>query len=768
MQKNLKFHSAVGLVMLGLACSALAQSLASQPPPTEPYVWRNVVMGGGGFVTGIIPHPRQKGLMYARTDVGGVYRWDDQTQRWIPITDWLGMADASLTGIESIAVDPNDPQRVYVAAGIYNWGNAAILRSDDRGKTFRRTDVPFKMGGNESGRFNGERLAVDPNQGEILFFGSRRDGLWKSADRGTTWQKVEGFPNVITTNQTPPAAAGTTNNFRPRFGGFPQQAVGIVSVVFDPASGKPGSPTPTLYAAVAAMGTNLFCSTDGGVTWLAVSNQPVGLRPNHLVRAPDGMFYLSYGREPGPSSMSDGAIWKFSPKDGVWTDITPVHPKDSDQSFGYGCVAVDAQHPSILMATTFCEWQPHDEIFRSTNGGASWTQLWQTNTTVWNYSSAPYTATRTPHWMGTIVINPFNSDQVLFTTGYGIWCCTNATAADAGKSTDWVFLDHGLEETVPQTLISPPQGAHLLSGLGDIDGFRHDDLDQSPAEGTFSGQRYGNTESLAFAGKKPNLIVRTGTGGGRGTNRIIHASISKDGGKTWKTLASEPANDFGAGPIALSADGKTIVWTPRRGEPHYSLDQGTHWTACAGPPSGVRVVADPLNPKQFYAYNARAGQVLVSTNGAVSFTPTAAAFPPAENSGGWGGSGAALSATPGVEGDFWLAFRSSGLCHSADAGATFTKLNAVQEAYSLGFGKAAPGKKYPALYLAGKVGNLQALFRSDNAGATWVRINDDQHQYGWINCVTGDPRIYGRVYFGTSGRGVIYGDRVSGAKWFGF
>ena len=355
------------------------------------------------------------------------------------------------------------------------------------------------------------------------------------------------------------------------------------------------------------------------------------------------------------------------------------------------------------MATTFSHWHPHDEIFRSTNGGASWTQLWETNTTVWDHSSAPYTATRSPHWMGTIVINPFNSDQVLFTTGYGIWCCTNATAADAGKPTHWVFLDQGLEETVPLALISPPEGAHLLSGVGDIDGFRHDDLDQSPAEGTFSGQRYGNTEDLAFAGKKPNLIVRTGTGGGRGTNRIIHASISKDGGKTWKTLASEPTNNFGAGPIAISADGKTIVWTQRRSEPNYSVDQGTHWSVCAGLSSGG-VVADPVNPKRFYACDAPAGRVLVSTNGAASFTPTAAALPPAENPGGWGGPGTALSATPGMEGDLWLAFRTDGLYHSTNAGATFTKLDTVPEAYSLGFGKAAPGKKYPALYLAGKVG----------------------------------------------------------------
>ena len=179
---------AVALMLLCRHTTTGAQSL-----PAEPYSWHNVVIGGGGFVTGIIFHPRQKGLMYARTDVGGAYRWDDPAQRWIPLTDSFGMADVDLTGCESISVDPNDPQRVYLAAGIYSRGHAAILRSDDQGNTFQRTDVPFKMGGNESGRFNGERLAVDPNDGDILFFGSRRDGLWKSIDRGATWQRVDSF-----------------------------------------------------------------------------------------------------------------------------------------------------------------------------------------------------------------------------------------------------------------------------------------------------------------------------------------------------------------------------------------------------------------------------------------------------------------------------------------------------------------------------------------------------------------------------------------------
>ncbi len=736
----MKASMASARLAIALACGFLpvvgAQQLNVAPTDSMPYVWRNVKIGGGGFVTGIIFHPHQKDLMYARTDVGGAYRWDASQRCWVPITDWVGLDDVNLTGIESLAVDPSDPNRVYLAAGTYGVGPAAILRSADHGQTFQRTDVPFRMGGNETGRFNGERLAVDANHGETLFFGSRHDGLWKSSDRGASWQKVESFPAQPT--------------------GPRQQQVGIVSVVFDPAGSSPGRPTPKIYAAVSTAETNLFRSFNGGVDWEAVSNQPVGLRPNHCVPAPDGMFYLSYGRESGPNTMTDGAVWKYNPQNGVWTDITPSKPSGADQPFGYGAVAVDAQHPATLMVTTFAHWKPHDEIYRSTNGGASWLQLWQSDTT-WDHSNSPYTKSRTPHWIGDIEINPFDSDQVLFTTGYGIWSCVNATRADSGHATRWVFLDDGLEETVPLALLSPPEGAHLLSGLGDIDGFRHDDLAVPPQE-TFAGPRYSNTEGMALAGKNPRVIVRTGTG----RNSTVRAAISSNGGKTWKTLGSEPPNSGGAGAIALSADGKTIVWTPRRSSPHYSTDLGKTWTACAGLSSGLRVVADAVNPARFYAYDARAGRLFASTNGAAGFFNVASAFPAtgglAPGSGGGGGEGVMLYAAPGREGDLWLGSRAGGLAHSTDGGLNFKKLESVQQANSLGFGKPAPGKDYPALYLIGRINKLAAVFRSDDEGQTWVRINDDRHQFGWINHVTGDPRIYGRVYFATGGRGVIYGD----------
>ena len=47
------------------------------------------------------------------------------------------------------------------------------------------------------------------------------------------------------------------------------------------------------------------------------------------------------------------------------------------------------------------------------------------------------------------------------------------------------------------------------------------------------------------------------------------------------------------------------------------------------------------------------------------------------------------------------------------------------------------------------------------ARANWQRINDDAHQWGWTGeTVTGDPRVYGRVYLATNGRGIQYGEPV--------
>ena len=118
----------------------MAVGVLTQSASAESYTWKNVEMVGGGFVPGIIFNETEPNLVYARTDMGGAYRMDPVTKRWIPMTDWIGWDDWNLTGIASLATDPVETNRVYLAAGTYtndfSTQNGAILRSTDKGATW--------------------------------------------------------------------------------------------------------------------------------------------------------------------------------------------------------------------------------------------------------------------------------------------------------------------------------------------------------------------------------------------------------------------------------------------------------------------------------------------------------------------------------------------------------------------------------------------------------------------------------------------------------
>lgn len=711
------------LVCLPFGPAAKAQAI--------PYRWHDVAIHGGGFVPALIDSRIQKGLMYARTDVGGAYRSTDSGARWTPITDHLGRSEANLTGIESLALDPTDAQKVYLAAGLYTAGwaaNGAILRSSDQGRTWTQCALPFKLGGNEDGRNTGERLAVDPAHPATLFYGSRKAGLWRSNDSAATWTRVKSFPVA---NEVEGIGAGT----------------GITFVLFG--TTDRGKPAP-IFVGVARVGASLYRSLDGGATWQAVAGLPPRTSSLFATRASvlGEDLIVVFNNAPGPNGIKDGAILRIK-ADGRAEEITPLRPgTDNGGHFGYGGLSVDASHPGTLMVTTIDRWNPADAIFRSTDEGRHWKELG---------ASASFSEPGTPWmngythggggtgWMSSIEIDPFNAAHALYTTGAGLWESKDISASDSGKPTHWEFSSNGLEETVPLVLVSPPAGAHLVSGLGDIGGFRHDDLDASPAGGFFTSPRFNNTESMDFATSRPLVMVRVGTG-----DRIVHIALSLDGGTSWKPLAKDPPGRADAGHVAIAADASAIVWTPRGGGAWRTEDLGYNWTQCAGLPSGLTVVSDRVRASRFYSFDPSSGLMYVSIDKARSFLAQ-------KSSVAASGKRGTLSATPGLEGDLWLSLGDA-LLHSMDAGATFVRVDSVEAVDALGFGMAAPGSTYPTLFLAGASLKVDGVFRSIDRGHSWQRINDDLHQFGEYRVITGDPRLFGRVYLGTGGRGIEYGD----------
>lgn len=741
-----------------LACFLVEPVFSAGPKvKEEPYEWKNVQIVGGGFVDGIVFHPTEKNLRYCRTDMGGAYRWNESQKRWIPLLDWISYDDNNLVGVESIALDKNDPDALYLSCGTYTrdgMPDGTILRSFDRGKTFERVNVPFKMGGNENGRGNGERMAVDPVNGKIIYVGTRKAGLWKSTNRGKSWAQVTSFPDITEAMPKPEAEQAM-----PRWNRGPQ-GCGIVFVLFDQSkSNKKGC--SDIYVGVSLMDRdNMFRSTDGGETWEAIPGQPTAYRPTHAVIASDGTIYISYGTNPGPAQMNNGGVWKLETKTGKWTDITPDKPEpDKDARFGYVSVSVDAKNPKALIASSF--YRPGnrggEEIFRSTNGGESWIEVMKTGKK-YDYSLAPYVQHTGIHWLFDIEIDPFNSDHAMFTTGFGGFETFNLSQADKGESTTWSVMSTGIEETVPLELCAPPVGAHLITGVGDYGGFVHWDLDKPVPEGNYVNPHFGNTDGVTVAWKKPEIVLRVGVeSGSRGKRNIAY---SEDFGKTWQP-ANMPNENSSHGHIAVSADGKTWVWTPQRSVPYYTTDKGNTWTAI-DIPKDVRIVADKENPNKFYGIDIWTGKLFTSIDAAKTFTTTdlnLAKGIPARNMNRADSRGGQdrIYATPGFENDRWIA-AFDGLYHSATQAEPFEMQNHVTEIHAFGFGKEAPGEKYPALYLIGIVDGQRGIFRSTDKAQSWVRINDDQHQWGLLLHITGDPKAYGRVYVGTHGRGAMYGD----------
>jgi xyloglucan-specific exo-beta-1,4-glucanase len=215
---------------------------------------KNVKLGGGGgFIPGIVFNPTVEGLAYARADIGGVYKLN-QDDGWTPIQDYVNDTLWHEWGVDAIATDPIEPQNLYVLAGMYtnSWdpNTASVLRSQDYGQTWARTSLPFKAGGNMPGRGMGERLVIDPRNNNIIYLGARSgNGLWKSVDQGFSFQKVTSFTDAGTYVVDPTDTSGYNSDIN-----------GLTSIVFDSTSALINGATSVIYVGTADINSSTWVS----------------------------------------------------------------------------------------------------------------------------------------------------------------------------------------------------------------------------------------------------------------------------------------------------------------------------------------------------------------------------------------------------------------------------------------------------------------------------------------------------------------------------
>lgn len=291
--------------------------------------------------------PHQPSVLYAGTHGGGVFKSASGGRSWTFASS--GMTDAS---VAAIAVDPSDSDVVY--AGIYGGG---VARTTDRGESWQRSNDLLS-----SPRVR--ELAIDPATPTTVYAGTE-DGVATSTDGAATWRNVhlERGVNALAIDPRSPKTvyAGfglgigcmvlkTTNrgwSWRPAGAGLRGNVV--ISLAIDPST-----PT-TLYAVCTEAG--LFKSTDAGGSWRLLDLGIPEINPTSVVIDPaDPQTLYAAGR----------AVLKSVDGGETWTLITAGFPPTGS---GGASLAIDPVDSRTLYAST------RAGVFRSSDGGASWSPL---------------------------------------------------------------------------------------------------------------------------------------------------------------------------------------------------------------------------------------------------------------------------------------------------------------------------------------------------------------------------------------------------------
>lgn len=722
------------IITAALAASLLMNGCGGSAQEQSDTTFGNVAIGGGGYITGIVYSKTEEGLKYCRTDIGGAYRRSKNDSQWVPITDHLGGVgndNWNLIGIESIATDPVEPNRVYLSCGTYSGSNGAILSSEDYGATWTQTDMPFGMGGNQSGRGVGERLMVNPKDNKQVFCGSRTDGLYVSNDYGKTWEPCAAFPVK---------------------GDYFQEKnqIGVMWVEFDPVSND-------MFVGVAMKnGECIYRSSDAGQSFEALPANLPGYYPLQAEISSNGYLYLGYSDSCGPNAaVTGGSVCRYSLKDNKFEDITPQC--DDNRYGGFSGISVDGSDPDVIVCGTLGFWDAKGEnLYRSTDGGDTWTSFYTTSEESYqmDVSDAEWLDwgrgeqnASIGWWMADVEINPFNSDEVSWGTGATLYATKNMTALGTGTPVTVAFDAYGIEETAVFKVVSTPvlpyqAGGHtpeLYSIMGDLTGFAHLDANVRPDDAHFMNN--GASSDLAVAWAAGNIAAYTND------SAKAPVTYTTDSGATWqgiKTLPERAAN----GTVALTKDGTRLFWVPGNlsSGVYFTDNFGEKWFKSNGLGMGAKLYADKTDDDVVYA--TCGGSVYVSKDHGVNFTATGLNV--ADNS----------EIVPAADkpGAVWIRSGTS-VGYSEDYAATVKYLKGVS-GNAIGVG--APKKEggVMSLYMMGEAdGRGGGIYRTDDCGKHWTKLTTETDGFGNLTpSITGDATTYGKFYFATNGRGIIMGE----------
>ena len=695
------------------------------------YDWKTLKIGGGGLLSGMDIAP--DGTTVVRTDTYGAYLWTGSQWQQLVTTASIPSALWSIgEGVYEIRIAPNNSNILYMMYGGY------VLKSINKGTTWTQTSfAKVSENPNSSIRGDGEHIAVDPINANVVYVGTPQNGLFVTQDGGATWQNVGAVPISLKVGN----------------GDYP----GITGIALDPAiGGSSGGKTNIIFAS--SYGNGVYESTNAGASWTKLTGGPTNVE--HAAVSTTGVYYVV--------GNDNSSIWYYA--SGAWTQAVTAASINGQY---VAAVAVNPLNPSQVVFAN-----GGGNLDFSVDAGHTWSGIYfiqslSSPDIPWLASgggSSGYLS------IGNIIFSPIVSGQLFGSSGIGVWDVNLPTNSFPSSNITWNDQTVGIEQLVANELVVPPGGKPVVASW-DRPFFYINNPDTFPTSYGPSGGSFAAGWSVDYASSNPTFLAGVANWWG-----AEQSSYSTNGGQTWTAFVSYPP--FGGqtigGSIAVSSP-TNIVWAAANGfQPYYTTNGGTIWTPVTLP--GISsftnfdtnygfnmhtVVADRVLPNTFYLYDADTGSASAgffkSTNGGVTWTKVfSGQLSP------FSYFSAQLESVPGQAGNIFFTggpqanLPSEQFMRTTDGGATWTAVQNVTQVYRFGFGKSATANGYPAIYIAGFVNTVYGLWRSDDNAATWIQIADyPNNSLDGIRTISGDMNQYGSVYVGFSGSGYAYGN-ISG------
>ncbi|MCQ2468490.1 MAG: 1,4-beta-glucanase [Ruminococcus sp.] len=758
--------------------------------------WGTLKIGGGGFVSGIVTG---KKAMYARTDVGGAYRYNYSTESWEQLFGFINEADRGLLSVDAMAIDPTDDNTVYFLCGCayFSSEKTVIFKTTDGGKTFEEINVTdlIQVHGNGNGRQTGEAIAVDPDDPNTIYCGgdvyAGDSCLIKSTDGGKTWKSVKSFGDLgLFKNEV--KWPTWTNNMRHALENDEYYAQnGIASIYIYGGKVYVGTSTTGKNSVVVAnVSDDKFTDISSELDDKNYPGRITGDGQGNIFFAFQGAVCVGNGG-------TSGSVKKLDTKTGKITDISPLkhlYRTQTDEFVaasegGYSGISVDPANPDHMVCSTcglfanaqlWQEWTDDhgpswgDKFFKSEDGGEHWIETTPGISPFWGQPPiADYLADggydwirdKAIHWVGAYVIDPAKPDRSISTSGNGLFACDD-TWSDTPQ---FHFHPDGIEEVVALDFVSVPNGANY-SAIGDYDGFIHESVSEIPMQ---YQPNIGSTSAIAYCPSAPNVMARL-------SNNTATGCYSTDSGKTWKAMNFK----YSGGKLSITEISKgkyRILNSDGNGSAiAYTDDFGATWGTAKGIDGSktTYTLVDPNDPSIVYGSGIKYNDYwasdpnktepsleeshysfYISTDYGATFTETQIGkYDQCDHTGDL----AYIS-----KGTVAMAVGWNGMYIISDNGKKVEKLETAAYVKSVGYGAPEKSGSPNTLYIYGKPDwdDAEGIYRSTDAGKTWVCINTD-HLYGGTgngNFIVGDMNEFGTVYMSTVGCGIVYG-RLSDGK----